>query len=131
MISRSYSARYLEYLRSEAWRLKRAERLEIAQGKCAACDVRTALHVHHLTYERLGNENMEDLLPLCSWHHEVAERLKRANQLPTNGHVAYLLVETLRKLHARDKRHRRRVWQADKIFARGKGFNPPRRKWNS
>ena len=36
------------------------------------------LHVHHLTYDRIGGmEKNDDLQVLCSYHHAVAELLKK------------------------------------------------------
>jgi hypothetical protein len=31
-------------------------------------------HLHHLTYQRLGAEDPEDLLPLCARHHGSLHR---------------------------------------------------------
>lgn len=75
-------AEYEQYLRSPAWREKRAAALKRSNGKCQDClDERKmrgfasgylvwpGQEVHHLTYERVGNERPEDLIALCERHH--------------------------------------------------------------
>ena len=32
-------------------------------------------HLHHLTYERLGDEDDDDLVPLCARHHRQLHRV--------------------------------------------------------
>ena len=67
---------YTDYLRSEAWRQKRWAALKRAHFTCARCGVasttrsRVELHVHHLTYDRLGDEFLNDLEVLCKACHE-------------------------------------------------------------
>lgn len=87
---------YSTYLHSEAWQRKRAQRLAISQYRCAACTDRRAIDVHHLTYARIFNEDMEDLLPLCRVHHDVAEELIHGGKLPRSGDVLFLATETVR-----------------------------------
>lgn len=60
---------YTEYLKSRHWRsLKRQYRLE-RNWSCYCCGVEDGLHLHHLTYERIGEEDLDDLLPLCERCH--------------------------------------------------------------
>lgn len=67
--------RYSDYLLSPEWRQKRRQKLNLVNYRCEQCGYLARmrdLHVHHLTYERLGDENLdEDLEVLCRWcHHE-------------------------------------------------------------
>lgn len=55
---------YAAYMRSPAWKRKRAKILATAKNKCAGCG-RRARHVHHRTYERLGCEYDQDLVAVC------------------------------------------------------------------
>lgn len=87
---------YSEYLNSEAWQQKRMQRLAIAKFRCSACAKKKAVHVHHLTYERIFNEDMADLLPLCEDHHRSAEALIAKGELQRRGDVLFLATETLR-----------------------------------
>jgi len=59
-----WKARYTEYLKSEGWKEKREAIFEKSNGECERCGA-PAEHVHHLTYDRLGNEDEEDLEALC------------------------------------------------------------------
>lgn len=65
---------YSAYLRSPAWRAKRITWL--AWGippLCARCgaDWNNTSQLHHLTYERVGDESLDDLMPLCSGCHQL------------------------------------------------------------
>ena len=66
---------YDEYLRSDVWQYKRECALSRAGRKCERCGAKygVALEVHHLTYERFGNERMDDLEVLCKRCHEAAD----------------------------------------------------------
>jgi 5-methylcytosine-specific restriction endonuclease McrA len=69
------------YWRSKAWRRRRRAVLKRDSYACTSCgrkrgddDPRlkrgtTILEVHHLTYERFGREELEDLLTLCQRCH--------------------------------------------------------------
>lgn len=62
---------YKTYIRSSEWEEKRKTKLKACDSKCE-CEggcVREATQVHHLHYDTLGNENMEDLQALCSKCH--------------------------------------------------------------
>lgn len=61
---------YNTYMRSPAWKLKRAACIRRARGRCQECGRKEKhLHAHHLTYERLGHEKKDDLIALCSSCH--------------------------------------------------------------
>lgn len=80
---------YGVYLRSEEWCRRRYKRHWIDEGTCCRCGIRAEqvwevfrsgwnkgapFHCHHLTYERSGREDMEDLRTLCCYCHiEVTE----------------------------------------------------------
>jgi 5-methylcytosine-specific restriction endonuclease McrA len=63
--STDWWAWYSAYLRSAEWKMKREGVLLRSQGRCEKCDKRLPIQVHHLTYERVGNELPEDLAALC------------------------------------------------------------------
>lgn len=60
---------YNEYMESDAWANKRFERLKKDNFQCQMCGSAKNLNVHHVTYERLGNEDMNDLVTLCNKCH--------------------------------------------------------------
>ena len=66
---RSYSA----YLRSPHWKTFRAKfRRTGRKWACSVCDGEKELELHHKTYDKLGKEELTDVIPLChSCHGEV------------------------------------------------------------
>lgn len=56
---------YDNYLRSTHWRELRARILKRANGRCEYCKQNRATQVHHVTYERLGAEEEDDLRAIC------------------------------------------------------------------
>lgn len=61
---------YVGYLRTEVWKENREKRLRHDGYRCAFCGTAKNLQVHHITYENLGHEKMEDMLTLCRGCHE-------------------------------------------------------------
>ena len=58
---------YHKYMQSKAWKEKRQTKLDACNGKCE-CEggcTREATQVHHLHYDSLGNESLDDLQALC------------------------------------------------------------------
>ena len=55
---------YHAYIKSDAWKARRAPIFAAAKGVCLACG-RRAGTVHHRSYERLGSEADADLVALC------------------------------------------------------------------
>lgn len=66
----SSSIDYQQYLASREWRLKRKEVIERNEGICERCASRQIENVHHVTYERVGQELPSDLIGVCSPCHE-------------------------------------------------------------
>ena len=71
---------YYKYLQSPEWKKKRQEALNYYGSKCFICGIEAGgskgidiwgnnyfcvLEIHHMTYQDLGQERMEDLIPLC------------------------------------------------------------------
>lgn len=66
---------YDEYLQSEEWKAISAAVIE-RDGKCMTCGSKRRLVVHHVTYDNVGHEKLEDLITMC-WkchnrHHGVS-----------------------------------------------------------
>lgn len=73
-----FSENYIDYLQSPDWKKKRGKRLQYDQGRCQNCGAVLHLQVHHLSYDRLGDERVKsDLKTLCVDCHRKVERLKR------------------------------------------------------
>jgi hypothetical protein len=67
--------RYGEYIKSDVW-LEKRHRVWRRDGmRCVECGSAMNLQCHHLTYENLGNEPLQDLVTLCrSCHSEKHDR---------------------------------------------------------
>jgi hypothetical protein len=63
---------YERYIHSSQWRQTADKRLELDGHICCVCGGK-ATDVHHLTYDRFGNEAMDDLVSLCRKCHGQAE----------------------------------------------------------
>ena len=60
-----------KYTRTKEWRKKRIETFLKKWKKCMKCWTEKKIEVHHATYERIWDENVEtDLFPLCKRCHE-------------------------------------------------------------
>ena len=73
--------RYLQYITSPAWKVKRQEKfcaLPFEHHRCKICKDPEATHLHHKTYKRLGREKLSDLILLCEECHAELHRRVRA-----------------------------------------------------
>src|SRR5678816_2559370 len=61
---------YYRYLASREWASLRKLVRQRSGGICERCKESPATQCHHLTYERLGCERLEDLQDLCTPCHE-------------------------------------------------------------
>jgi 5-methylcytosine-specific restriction endonuclease McrA len=79
------TSEYQKYIKSERWKAKCKLFWEVNGRWCRGCrTTRGALHVHHITYDRLGNEALSDLRGLCSKCHKEVHELhwKMGKSLP-------------------------------------------------
>ena len=76
MTSNAYGA----YLRSTHWRRLRERYRRQRPWRCGVCETSGALELHHKTYERLGAEQLDDLIPLCQSCHPLLHQLEREKQ---------------------------------------------------
>ena len=72
---------YAAYIRSSAWAdVKRRYRASDLPQDCF-CGETEGLQLHHLTYERVGREELTDLSPLCADCHSMIHVLERRGDL--------------------------------------------------
>lgn len=105
---------YEAYMRSEEWALKRAQVFSSRKARCQVCLGRDDLHVHHITYARLGDERMDDLVILCAEHHEAVHDLCDS----TRGMG---LKDATAKIIADGERARRQLHEATRGKNTGRG----------
>ena len=67
-----------EYIKTEAWRKKRQRVFRRDRFQCVYCGCsknlevqHVTLEVHHITYKRLGAEDISDLVTLCNDCHQL------------------------------------------------------------
>jgi hypothetical protein len=65
------------YLRSPLWQMMRQAAHDWWGSSCRTCGATDRLHVHHRTYERLGNELPDDLIILCADCHARIHKKER------------------------------------------------------
>ena len=73
---------YDQYIASPHWALKRRQRLQLDGYRCQGCYSGTGLHVHHVSYDRLGHEDMADLITACGSCHRKIHSLQRKSGMP-------------------------------------------------
>lgn len=66
-----WRAMYNSYILSQQWAEKRKAVIARDNGVCRRCEDAAIDQVHHLTYERIGNEKLDDLIGLCATCHAI------------------------------------------------------------
>lgn len=69
---------YWQYIDSPAWRSVRAHyRNSGLPQDCKLCGATEKIVLHHRTYDRVGEEELTDLAPLCFSCHSMVHQLER------------------------------------------------------
>ena len=70
----AWSIIYKEYhrraIKSDHWKNLRMQAIYNAGNRCQVCNAKGKLHVHHRTYDNIGNEKISDVIVLCGSCHE-------------------------------------------------------------
>jgi hypothetical protein len=74
---------YDSYLKSEEWfKVKNIFLSNRKYPKCAYCNTKENLQVHHLSYNRLGTTGeLKDLMVFCSDHHEQIHKIEKEEKV--------------------------------------------------
>jgi len=72
---------YYDYIKSDKWKKRANDARRRANFHCQICNSSKNLHVHHRTYERLGNEKPTDLIVLCAECHKLFHDNKKINNI--------------------------------------------------
>ena len=67
---------YDDYLSSPAWRRVKARQRKLVIEACGLCGCDGSLDLHHMTYERVGEERPDDLVWLCRNCHSMVHVLE-------------------------------------------------------
>ena len=65
---------YQEYLKSDEWKERRKELKEICESQCMRCGAKGKI-AHHLTYEHVLCESIDELEFLCEDCHDRAHMM--------------------------------------------------------
>jgi hypothetical protein len=87
--------KYAAYLCSREWAELRDAVHERSGGTCERCGTHPGDHVHHLTYERKYQENIDDLAHWCRGCHEFVHK-KSDDDPAVNSHLADLFIKEAR-----------------------------------
>lgn len=74
---------YQRYLASREWSLLRERVRDRSSNHCEHCFLAPQQAVHHLTYERIGNELLSDLMAVCHPCHEWLSGKSKENPVKT------------------------------------------------
>jgi hypothetical protein len=72
-----FNEAYRRYLASPEWRERADEAKRRFGGRCALCNASGPLEAHHRTYDRVFNEQPEDITALCANCHGGYHRWRR------------------------------------------------------
>jgi 5-methylcytosine-specific restriction endonuclease McrA len=61
---------YYGYLQSATWKKRKDAAMKREHYLCGACGCERATHVHHLTYEHVGQERLWELIAVCAECHD-------------------------------------------------------------
>jgi hypothetical protein len=83
---------YQKYLASREWSLKKRAVKERAGGKCERCKFGEYQQTHHLTYEHIGAEPLEDLQGICSYCHKFISAESNIDPIEESHVLEYLEI---------------------------------------
>lgn len=98
---------YRDYLASPRWRATKARYYGSSQPQECICGETEGLQLHHLTYERVGAEELTDLTPLCATCHAMIHVLEARGDLGLD--FAGFVSEQRAARYAEDTEARRNV----------------------
>jgi hypothetical protein len=87
-------ASYADYLKSDHWKAFRKRYMKSGRPRlCLACG-HGRIQLHHLTYNRIGNERLEDLIPLCGDCHRKVHAFHDESGTPLHQYQAAITFLT-------------------------------------
>lgn len=93
METKSY---YSDYLASAHWKNLRKLAFATLGNHCHCCGSPIRIQLHHLNYSRgWAGTTIEDLIPLCSTHHNALHRQRALDYLWPNGLIPNTIKRTI------------------------------------
>lgn len=85
-------ASYKKYIASDHWReLKEWHAHVWGDRGCLGCGL-SEFQLHHITYNRIGQEKIEDVLPFCEKCHSLLHRAHRKERIPTENYKRAMTI---------------------------------------
>lgn len=117
-----YKEKYYKYLKSSKWRLKRQQKFDQVGRRCEECGSLNKLHIHHLTYDRLYVEKLDDLKVLCEKCHSEAHKIinkdkKRKTIVKKKSKKE--LIRIKKKNRGIESAEKSKVSEISKMFSKG------------
>jgi phage terminase large subunit GpA-like protein len=98
-----HSPEYKRYLRSNAWAIRKNAYYRRFNRQCAACGSWKRIQLHHVSYENLGHEPDQGLVPLCRADHVNAHRAHQSMRFKDLRAATDEIVKIGRRRRARRK----------------------------
>lgn len=100
---------YQEYLESTKWKEFRKKAFEHYGRKCNKCQTTKNLQIHHLHYNNIFNEKLEDVRVLCKYHHEETHGINKKKVVVKKRTVTQEQARIDKKLRKREKRRKKKL----------------------
>lgn len=91
--------KYYDYINSEEWKIKRAQVIERDGGRCRACLSNKYLNIHHLTYDRVFNESLNDLITVCHECHCKIHDLGKSGMCLNDAIIEVVRINSGNKIY--------------------------------
>jgi hypothetical protein len=123
---RSARERYNRYINSPAWSDRKRAYFSTYARVCAFCGTTDDIHLHHHTYDRMGRELDEDLVPLCVSCHDAVHDYHRSNRVTltvatrvvAQGRAVIVKRRSDKRAKDRERRRRKRTTADEKRLVR-------------
>ena len=73
-LSVKWKTNYYKYISSDKWTERKKLYFKTNKHQCVCCKTTNSIHLHHITYNSLGNEEDKDLAPLCKTCHDECHK---------------------------------------------------------
>jgi hypothetical protein len=83
---------YAAYLRSKHWQDFRTRYRQSGLPQCCAVCDGAKVSLHHVNYNRLGHEELSDVVPLCRGHHKAVHALLSEGKFGV-GHTQWIIAK--------------------------------------
>lgn len=88
--------KYDKYIQSDEWLKRKIIFFSRNKKKCRACGSTKLIHLHHHTYERMGNERDSDLIPLCEDCHAEVHLIHNKNRKQNLSQVTFNFIKMMK-----------------------------------